>query len=177
VKAFRILTAALALVALPRTAAHACSCITASPQTYLARSAAAFAGEARLVQPQGGGVVVVTFRVARVYKGDIQPEVSVFTGAGVDNCGIAFTANRAYTVFAASKNLVTGLCDGTAEGDTLAGTRPVKEYSSAQPPTAPVPQVPVASTAPDPERTLPIAAASVLACAVAVSILRRSSAT
>lgn len=181
-KALRVLTAVLAFAALPRTPVWACSCITVPAQTYLARSAAAFTGEARLVQPQGGGVVVVTFRVDRVYKGSIQQEVSVFTGAGVDNCGIAFTQKRAYTVFASTKAgaLVTGLCDGTAEGDTLTGTKAVREYASpsaAAPKPVPVRQVPVAAKGSEASRTLPIAIASLLACAVAISFLRRASAT
>jgi hypothetical protein len=184
VKAFRALAVLLALVALPRSPAWACSCITAPAGTYLARAAAAFTGEARAVQPQGGGVVVATFRVARVYKGSIEQDVSVFTGAGADNCGIAFTAKRTYTVFASSKAgaLVTGLCDGTAEGDTLAASRPLREYapltetSPAAPAPQPVAQMPVASTRPASSRTVPIAGAAFLACAVAVSVLRRSSA-
>lgn len=182
-KAFRILAAALALTALPRTAAHACSCITEPAGVYLGRAAVAFSGEARLVEPQRGGVVIATFKVARVYKGSVSEEALIFTGADAAGCGIAFTQKRSYTVFASRNRgaLIADLCSGTAEGQTLGGTRVIKDYSApaVAPPAASVPvaQLPVASKGPDPSRTLPIAAGSILACAVAVSILRRSSAS
>lgn len=185
-KAFRILAIGLLLAVLPQTAAHACSCITAPPVAYLQRAAAAFSGEVRLVEPQNGGVVLVTFRVRSVYKGNVAAEASVFTGTGADTCGIAFTEKRAYTVFASRASagaFVTGLCDGTAEGNTLSGTRVIKDFSSTSAPAptpaaAPVEPVPVGSSSggPEPSRTLPIGAAAVLACGVTVAILRRSSA-
>lgn len=177
-RALRVAAALLAVVALPRSEAWACSCIAATPQQYLERATVAFTGEALVVQSQGGGVVAATFAVSRAFKGSVGDEISVFTGTGADACGIAFAEKRSYTVFArAAKSgpLVTGLCDGTAEGHLLG---PPESASAAPASPSPVRQVaaPVALPREPSSRALPVASASALAMAVAVALLRRLSA-
>jgi hypothetical protein len=79
--------------------------------------------QVNLEHPEGpvsssGDPLIATFRVMRVYKGDVPGRVDVHTVAGGGSCGFGFREGRRYVVFARSAGaaLQTGLCDGTTDG-------------------------------------------------------------
>ena len=59
---------------------------------------------------------VVTFTVARMFKGPMHSEVVVKTGFGGGDCGIAFEVGRSYLVYTyANEELETGICTRTSK--------------------------------------------------------------
>ena len=85
-----------------------------SPLVSLEQSAAVFSGE--LVSIDGEFPVVLTFEVARVWKGPVAETLVLTTSSlGAGDCGYPFEAGRAYLVYANGGGDLLGvwLCNGT----------------------------------------------------------------
>lgn len=65
------------------------------------------------------GTVLVTFRVSRVFKGELGEEVTVKTAGNSAACGYGFEEGASYVVYARAQDegLSTGLCSGTKRAD------------------------------------------------------------
>jgi len=119
-----------------------CSCLPLSPPSKeLKRADAVFWGKAIKVKParitDGEEKVrgyLVTFAVARRFKGDLPSEVTVETGQGGGDCGVHFEAGKEYLVYAFGEGarLETNICTRTREcaaGD--AELLQLEKYASA----------------------------------------------
>ena len=106
--------------------AAACSCMVLPPADIaLSEATAVFSGEVMTIE-KGKGVdgesgKTVRFKVAEVWKGVDNADISVFTGNDSAGCGIDFTIGKEYLVYAHNWDmdgksvLSTTLCDRTAE--------------------------------------------------------------
>lgn len=110
------LTIALSPV-LPSPNALACSCIPpGTPQEHLDRAAAVFQGMAKNVSQDADYNYLVTFDVAKSWKGVSTPEVKISTARDSAACGYNFEEGKEYVVYAYDNEgeLATGLCERTA---------------------------------------------------------------
>ena len=73
-----------------------------------------------------GPLVVITFKVSRVYKGDLGPEVRLRTGLGGGDCAARFMPGLTYLVYGSGKapqDLRVGMCSpGGWIGETVLAT-------------------------------------------------------
>lgn len=90
--------------------AHACSCMSAPIEKEFSRSEAVFAGEAVSFEGAGSEDRMVTFRVAKTWKGPDRETLQVRTTASGASCGYRFEEGREYVVYAAGDGLEVGLC-------------------------------------------------------------------
>lgn len=107
--------AAAALVQ-PPTSAYACSCMVPPPPAEaLGQSDSVFSGTVSAVQPGNGGVLV-TFDVARIWKGPQDAQLTLATPADSASCGVEFAAGTEYLVYGRAEDgqLTTNLCSRTA---------------------------------------------------------------
>ncbi len=162
-RVLRLAAIALVLGLLPamRTErAMACSCAPPdSPLVSLEQSAAVFSGE--LVSIDGEFPVVLTFDVARVWKGPVAETLVLTTSSlGAGDCGYPFEAGRAYLVYANGGGDLLGvwLCNGTlpleyAQEDlAILGEGQIPGQAAAAPETED-PEPAVASPLPSPPET------------------------
>jgi hypothetical protein len=115
------IVAALLGILAPLASAHACSCSWGSTRNALERADAVFLGRPVAFRPSLLSPMreeVTRFRVERVWKGAVGPEVSI-VGEFWDSCGAEFPDDgRRYVVFAWRDRigrLGTGACSGTME--------------------------------------------------------------
>ena len=140
--------------------AMACDCTPPdSPLVALEQSAAVFSGE--LVSIDGEFPVVLTFEVARVWKGPVEETLVLTTSSlGAGDCGYPFEAGRAYLVYANGGGDLLGvwLCNGTlpleyAQEDLkVLGEGQIPGQAAAAPETED-PEPAVASPLPSPPET------------------------
>lgn len=113
------LLAAVALWAGAVSQAQACSCVAqGSPQQELAQSAAVFRGTVLEVgEPEGPFLSnrAVTFGVRKVWKGPLDPLVSITTPTSGASCGYNFVRGEEYVVYALAEasRLTVYLCTRT----------------------------------------------------------------
>lgn len=111
-----LVIAASLLGILPVSLAIACSCLPRTPQQTFESSQAVFAGQVVQVnQPGNREEVRVSFKVSRVWKGNLTPQLQVGTSSSSASCGYNFQKGEEYLVYASSEEskLKTGLCSGT----------------------------------------------------------------
>ncbi len=119
-----LLAGLLAHAAFRPPVAYACSCaIREDPQAGLHRSAAVFAGNVVAVRrafpsfrsAAGLGSNLVTFDVARVWKGPTQRRIIIATQQNEAACGYTFDHGHVYIVYAtrSAAGLETSICDRT----------------------------------------------------------------
>jgi hypothetical protein len=64
-------------------------------------------------KPDKSNAMLVTFRVQRVYKGDLGPEIEINTGLGGGDCGAVYAPGVTYLILASvtsAKHLVVSMC-------------------------------------------------------------------
>jgi hypothetical protein len=64
-------------------------------------------------KPDQSNAMLVTFRVQRVYKGDVGPEIEINTGFGGGDCGAVYAPGVTYLILAgvtSAKHLVVSMC-------------------------------------------------------------------
>ncbi|HET6582334.1 MAG TPA: hypothetical protein VFG69_02780 [Nannocystaceae bacterium] len=142
------LSSAIVLVTAGARAARACSCLPPAPPIEAsARATAVFEGRtfaARRVQNE----VIFSFEVTRVWKGEVSPEVVVYTATHSASCGRAYELGVPYIVYASARDdgaLVDNLCsrsrtlvDAVEDLDVLgAGRPPLQDGASVPPPSGP----------------------------------------
>lgn len=119
------LLAAFAIVigvsAVPIAQVAACSCMAMSPDEAATIAEVVFAGTviseeagAAADPATGMGPVLYTFTVDGVAKGDVGTQVGVVGGGDSAGCGMTFTMNERWLVFANTQDgaLATSLCAG-----------------------------------------------------------------
>src|SRR6202162_5677823 len=80
-------------------------------------------------KPTQSGAMLVTFRVQRVYKGDLGPEIEINTGFGGGDCGAVYALGVTYLIFAnitSAQHLGVSMCSPggwIADGDVAAQLR------------------------------------------------------
>jgi hypothetical protein len=167
---------ALALAALaaavlvhPPKPAYACSCMMPpAPQEARDQAQAVFSGTASDVQPGKDGVLV-TFDVARVWKGPDDARLTLATPASSASCGVEFVPGEEYLVYAFAQDgeLSTNLCTRTAPLANAADDITALGEGAAPATGAPLGEAPAEPATPAATPWLPLAlgAAAVLAAA------------
>jgi hypothetical protein len=110
------LGAVIAWLALPGSPALACSCAAVPLRTQVSGADAVFAARVVAVA-YDGDQLDVRARVERVYKGSPPSEVEVRTGSSSAACGLQFSREAEYLMFARSSGgaYTTSLCAGTTD--------------------------------------------------------------
>jgi hypothetical protein len=117
------LLAALGLVALTPTTAHACSCALSSTEQHLRGADVVFTGTLTDVVPpllrpvmSSDDPATYRFDVHRVLKGDVHGTTDVQSAVSGASCGLeGMTVDQEYVVFATGHDeLSANLCGGTA---------------------------------------------------------------
>lgn len=176
--AFVLAALAAAVVVHPPKPAYACSCMM-PPQPLEARdqAQAVFSGTVSDVQPGKDGVLV-TFDVARVWKGPDDARLTLTTPGSSASCGVEFAPGEEYLVygFVQDGQLSTNLCTRTAPLANAADDITALGEGAAPAAGAPLGENPAEPAAPAATPWLPLAlgAAAVLAvAAVAYTTLVR----
>ncbi|MBA3533204.1 MAG: hypothetical protein H0T73_14890 [Ardenticatenales bacterium] len=116
---FVLLTSFTLVTAQP---SYACSCMMSpAPAQAMTESEAVFQGRATQVPPSGdmmGSVdpLMVTFEVSQVWKGPVEPVMTIRTAASSASCGYTFEEGQEYVVYGRAVDgwLEASLCSRTA---------------------------------------------------------------
>ena len=139
------LLAALGLVAVTATAAHACSCAMASPRAYVAGADVVFTGTLVQVDPRprrpvmsSGDPATYHFDVHEVLKGEVPANARVTSAVDGASCGLeGMAVDREYVVYAnGDDELTANLCGGTSAAGPAAVQRVERLTGPAREPAA-----------------------------------------
>ena len=136
-----VLVVAASLLAVP-SAVYACSCAVMAADDARRVAAMVFEGTVERIEPiPNSSSARATFRVVRVWKGDVERQVTLSVPAQPSMCPPHFAEGQSYVVYAEASDagFRVGACARYAAGDGLRRERselgsPVRTYRRHVPP-------------------------------------------